>query len=385
MTLLAANIGAGSTVGAAGLAYRHGLSAWWWSGSAALGCLAARPGGGAAACTRWPRRAAILTVGDFLEARFDRSVRGADRGPCSGSARWRSWPASWSRWPGPSRSSLGLPKVWGCVLAGVVLVAYFSAGRPAGRGLGEPAGARGAARRLRDRRAVRLERRRAAGAGSGPRAGPAAAAAYAQPRSAWAGAALLGLLVIFVPSFIVSPGLVQKTYGARSAAAARTAVLGNAAALAVFAFVPAAARHGRARDAARPREPGAGPARAAAPTCCRPGSAAWASPRSSPPRSRPPTPCCSCCRRRSPGPLPARSCDPAASDARLLRVSRLDRGRRRHAPASCSRCSLPSVADALKAFYGVMTAALFVPVMAGLLAPRVPRATRAGGSSPARS
>ncbi len=38
-TLLAANIGAGSTVGATGLGYRHGLSAWWWSGSAAIGCL----------------------------------------------------------------------------------------------------------------------------------------------------------------------------------------------------------------------------------------------------------------------------------------------------------------------------------------------------------
>ena len=38
-TFLAANIGAGSTVGATGLAYRFGLSAWWWSGSAAIGCL----------------------------------------------------------------------------------------------------------------------------------------------------------------------------------------------------------------------------------------------------------------------------------------------------------------------------------------------------------
>ncbi len=33
-TVLAANIGAGSTVGAAGLGYRDGLSAWWWVGSA---------------------------------------------------------------------------------------------------------------------------------------------------------------------------------------------------------------------------------------------------------------------------------------------------------------------------------------------------------------
>src|SRR5215208_3972256 len=37
VTMLAANIGAGSTVGAAGLAYRDGLSAWWWVGSAGIG------------------------------------------------------------------------------------------------------------------------------------------------------------------------------------------------------------------------------------------------------------------------------------------------------------------------------------------------------------
>src|SRR5262249_32549550 len=36
-TMLAANIGGGSTVGATGLGYRDGLSAWWWVGSAALG------------------------------------------------------------------------------------------------------------------------------------------------------------------------------------------------------------------------------------------------------------------------------------------------------------------------------------------------------------
>src|SRR4249919_218590 len=36
-TLLAANIGAGSTVGAAGLGYRDGVSALWWVGSAGIG------------------------------------------------------------------------------------------------------------------------------------------------------------------------------------------------------------------------------------------------------------------------------------------------------------------------------------------------------------
>ena len=36
-TMVAANIGAGSTVGAAGLGYRDGIAAWWWVGSAAIG------------------------------------------------------------------------------------------------------------------------------------------------------------------------------------------------------------------------------------------------------------------------------------------------------------------------------------------------------------
>src|SRR4051794_31656701 len=74
-TLLAANIGAGSTVGATGLGYRMGLGAWWWSGSAALGCLLLA----GVVVPRLYRLAAehgFLTVGDFLEWRFDRGVRG---------------------------------------------------------------------------------------------------------------------------------------------------------------------------------------------------------------------------------------------------------------------------------------------------------------------
>src|SRR5207302_4622570 len=36
-TMLAANIGAGSTVNATALGYSSGVAAWWWVGSAALG------------------------------------------------------------------------------------------------------------------------------------------------------------------------------------------------------------------------------------------------------------------------------------------------------------------------------------------------------------
>src|SRR5262249_2659267 len=38
-TMIAANIGGGSTIGAAGAGYRDGISAWWWVGSAGIGSI----------------------------------------------------------------------------------------------------------------------------------------------------------------------------------------------------------------------------------------------------------------------------------------------------------------------------------------------------------
>src|SRR5436190_22123352 len=67
-SMLAANIGAGATVNAACLAYRDGLSAWWWIGSAGLASIV---------LAFWvgPRLWALAkehnfyTTGDFLEYR----------------------------------------------------------------------------------------------------------------------------------------------------------------------------------------------------------------------------------------------------------------------------------------------------------------------------
>ena len=74
-TMVAANIGAGSTVGAAGLGYRDGLSAWWWVGSAAIGSvfLAFFVG---PRIRRIAQEQGLHTVGDYLEYRYSRSVRG---------------------------------------------------------------------------------------------------------------------------------------------------------------------------------------------------------------------------------------------------------------------------------------------------------------------
>src|SRR3954447_4695765 len=63
-TLLAANIGGGSTVGATALGYRDGLSAVWWVGSAAAGSIVLALWIGPA-MRRTAAAHDLRTVGDF--------------------------------------------------------------------------------------------------------------------------------------------------------------------------------------------------------------------------------------------------------------------------------------------------------------------------------
>src|SRR5438874_10487070 len=65
-TMLAANIGAGSTVGATGLGYASGLSASWWVGSAAIGSTVLAFWIGPA-MRRQAEQHQLRTVGDYLE------------------------------------------------------------------------------------------------------------------------------------------------------------------------------------------------------------------------------------------------------------------------------------------------------------------------------
>src|SRR2546428_5296016 len=74
-SMLAANIGAGSTVGVAGLAYRDGISAWWWVGAAGLASFVfafwvAPP------LWRLAKQRDFYTTGDYLEFRHRAHVRG---------------------------------------------------------------------------------------------------------------------------------------------------------------------------------------------------------------------------------------------------------------------------------------------------------------------
>ena len=125
-TFLAANIGAGSTVGATGLGYAFGLSAWWWVGCAGIGSFILANTVGPKIWTLAAKNG-WRTVGDFLDHRYNRSVRGL---------------IAALLWVGTLMILAGqliaisqilevvasVPKWQGCLIGGIVVTAYFAAG-----------------------------------------------------------------------------------------------------------------------------------------------------------------------------------------------------------------------------------------------------------------
>src|SRR5579862_208053 len=125
-TFLAANIGAGSTVGASGIGYRIGLSAWWWVGSAGIGTLILSQIVGPR-LWRIAKANDLHTMGDYLELRYNKTVRGVIAGILwlgtltilAGQLIAISWILN---------VVAGLPKWAGCVAGGVVAITYCTAG-----------------------------------------------------------------------------------------------------------------------------------------------------------------------------------------------------------------------------------------------------------------
>jgi len=230
-TFVAANIGAGSTVGAAGLGYRDGLSAWWWVGSAGIGSLVL----GLTVGPRIRRLAAahdLRTVGDFLEYRYARPVRGIIAGLL--------WVGTLAILAGQLiamseilNAVAGLPKWAGCLIGGAVATTYFTAG-----GLLTSAWVnlvQVTVKLLGFSLALILVLSRVGGV-SGIQAATAGDLGY---WNFWSGGASgWRYLALLAPAFIVSPGLLQKVYGARDDRAVRIGVVGNAIVLLLFAFIP---------------------------------------------------------------------------------------------------------------------------------------------------
>ena len=230
-TVLAANIGAGSTVGAAGLAYNEGLSAWWWNGSAAIGSVALALWVGP---TIWRLAAqhGFYTVGDFLEFRYGRTVRGV--------VSALIWVGTLAILAGQLIAGAAvlevvadIPRAWGTAIGAIAMLVYFVAG-----GLLSSAWVNAVqlvvllAGLLI---AVPMVIARAGGLGALLSAGPAHFSDVFFTSGPGSGITLLAMLG---PAFIISPGLLQKVYGARDPQAVRTGVGLQAVALALFAFVP---------------------------------------------------------------------------------------------------------------------------------------------------
>lgn len=228
-TVLAANIGAGSTVGAAGLAYRDGAAAWWWVGSAALGTLLLGVWIGPR-IWRLAREHDLRTLGDYLELRYGPAVRGivaaflwlGTLAILAGQLIAIAWVLE---------AVAAIPKPVGCLLGGLAMTVYFTAG-----GLLSSAwvnlvqlGVIVVGFLL----ALPLALAAAGGGAALTRLGESEGwNALSGEASGW------HLAILLVPAFLVSPGLIQKVYGARDERAVRLGVVASALALFGFAFLP---------------------------------------------------------------------------------------------------------------------------------------------------
>lgn len=229
-TMLAANIGAGSTIGASGLGYRDGYAAVWWVLSAGIGSIFLAFWIGPA-MRRVAAEHDLRTVGEYLELRFGVGVRTTIAALLwvgslfilAGQLIAVSWILN---------VAAGVPKAWGCILAGVLVTLYFAAGgllssayvnmvqltvKTVGFAIAIPFALK------------------ASGGWEGLRA-MQPTADYWNP---WQGGESgLVYLAMLGPAFIVAPGLLQKIFGARDDRTVRIGVGLNGVALMFYASVP---------------------------------------------------------------------------------------------------------------------------------------------------
>jgi len=238
-TFLAANIGAGSTVGATGLGYRFGLSAWWWVGSASIGTIILSQFLGPK-LWRIAKANGLATLQDFLEFRYGKAVKAiisilfwfGAMAILAAQLIAISWILN---------TVAGIPKWEGCIIGGAVAIVYCTAGglmsssfvnifelavTMSGLMLAVPFAIHALGGWSHMHELVLLQKSKPAVAdsmfsivGAGPKQ-------------------VLAWVAILVPSFMISPGLVQKVYGARDVKAVRLGVGMNSVGQALFAFVP---------------------------------------------------------------------------------------------------------------------------------------------------
>ena len=232
-TVLAANIGAGTTVGAAGLAYREGISAWWWNGSVGLGTLALAFWAG-------PKLWAIasqrghLTLGDYLEDRYSVGVRVMAAALLS-VGTLAILAGQLIAGAAVLEVVAGLPRWQGVAIGGVAMTLYFTAG-----GLLSSAWVN----------AVQLVILTVGflialpivwtgiGGAAAITAAPGVAPTYWDPLYSAGAFSGWTMLILLGPGFVISPGLVQKAYGASSVRALRLGIGVAGVVQLAFSFFP---------------------------------------------------------------------------------------------------------------------------------------------------
>jgi SSS family solute:Na+ symporter len=238
-TLIAPNIGAGSTVGVAGLGYTLGISAWWWIVASAVGSLILAFAVGPA-IWKVAKRHNLLTLGDYLEYRYSRNFRGfislmmaiGSLAIFAGQLMGIAWILS---------VVAGTGKTIGILMGACVVVLYFGAGgllstavvniieivvKFIGFILAIPfalhyvGGWHGLSVSIAQNMASAVK-------------------TQAYMRLDGAGITMIiGFFLMLTPSFFISPGLIGKIYGARSEKTVKIGTGLNALVQFLFAIVP---------------------------------------------------------------------------------------------------------------------------------------------------
>jgi SSS family solute:Na+ symporter len=231
-SMLAANIGAGSTVGAAGLAYRDGLSAWWWVGSAGLGSLVFAF---FVAPRLWQlaKEHDFYTTGDYLEFRYSATVRGVTTA-LIGVGVLALLAGQLIAGATILNVLTGMPRWAGALTGGAIMTIYFTAGGLLGTAWVNTLQLIVMLVGLLLALPVAVD----SVGGFAAVSGGAVPAQFGDVLYSSGSGSGWTLLFLLGPAFIISPGLIQKAYGGASASAVRTGVALNAVALLGFALVP---------------------------------------------------------------------------------------------------------------------------------------------------
>jgi len=362
VSMLAANIGAGSTVGVAGLAYRDGISAWWWVGSAGLGSLVFA---WLVAPRLWRLAAAhdFYTTGDYLEFRYGATVRTIVAIViCIGSLALLAGQLI----AGAAILNVitGAPRWLGACIGAGVMTIYFVSGGLIGSAWVNTVQLVVMMTGFAVALPVVLER-----VGSMAALGEPPAPEWftdflysSGPGSGWTMLFLLG------PAFVVSPGIIQKAYGAKSARAASLGVALNAVALLAFALIPTVLGM-----AARTLTPGITDANNVLPTLLMTQLPVWLGALALSAVFSTEVDTCDAIlfmlSTTASQDIYRRVIKPTATDAELLRVARgaaVVGG----AAGVVMSIYLATVISAITIFYSVIIVSLLVPIIAGLFVPR---------------